>query len=153
MNQAAVPRMRAATEQDADDIRGLLAQSELPTADIETSKPEFIVADEGATLIAVGGLQRFGTTGLLRSLAVHASRRGTGLGRAMVQHLEQHARDEGLAELVLLTQTAQRFFEAQGYRVIDRGSAPDTVQGSEEFKSLCPQSACCMSKRLNEPSA
>ena len=61
--------------------------------------------------------------------------------------------DAGLIELILLTQTAQRFFEAQGYGVIERGNAPATVQESEEFKSLCPQSACCMSKRLSKPSA
>jgi amino-acid N-acetyltransferase len=73
------------------------------------------------------------------------------LGRALVQSLEQRARDEGVNELVLLTQTAQTFFEGAGYRVIERESAPPSVQSSEEFRSLCPQSACCMSKRLGEP--
>jgi hypothetical protein len=49
---------------------------------------------------------------------------------------------------VLLTQTAKRFFEHQGYRVIDRGEAPKDVQGSEEFRVLCPASATCMAKTL-----
>jgi amino-acid N-acetyltransferase len=140
--------LRTAVERDADDIRALLEQSALPTADIATSRPGFIVAYEDATLVAVGGLQRFGTTGLLRSVAVFPTRRGHGLGRAIVQKLEQAARDMGLTELVLLTQTAQQFFAERGYRVIQRECASAAVRESEEFKSLCPQSACCMSKLL-----
>jgi N-acetylglutamate synthase-like GNAT family acetyltransferase len=49
---------------------------------------------------------------------------------------------------VLLTQTARDFFAHLGYRVIDRSEAPEEVQGSEEFRSLCPASATCMVKMI-----
>jgi amino-acid N-acetyltransferase len=49
---------------------------------------------------------------------------------------------------VLLTETAKTFFEREGYSVIDRASAPEPVRTSAEFRTLCPQSATCLSKRL-----
>jgi amino-acid N-acetyltransferase len=148
VNRPASFELRTATARDAEGIRALLEQSTLPTADIAASRPEFIVAYEDATLVAVGGLQRFGTTGLLRSVAVSPTRRGHGLGHAIVQRLEQTASDTGVTELVLLTQTAEQFFAQRGYRVIQRQCASAAVQESAEFRSLCPQSACCMSKTL-----
>ena len=139
---------RAATEQDAEPIRLLLESCALPTADLQQSQPEFTVACEGAAIVGVGGLERFSATGLLRSVAVSADHRGFGVGQAIVADLERRAFTSGLTELVLLTEAAQQFFESQGYRVIERARAPASVQGSAEFRSLCPQSACCMTKRL-----
>jgi amino-acid N-acetyltransferase len=84
----------------------------------------------------------------LRSVAVAPDRRGAGIGPRIVGYLEKRARTHELSELVLLTETAKGFFEAQGYRVIDRLRAPSSVQESEVFRSLCPSSAFCMSKRI-----
>jgi amino-acid N-acetyltransferase len=93
-------------------------------------------------------LQWFGKTALLRSVVVAPSARGKGLGQRVVQALEGAAREGNAALLVLLTLTAESFFERQGFRVIDRRSVPDDVQSSEEFRSLCPASAICMAKKL-----
>ena len=46
------------------------------------------------------------------------------------------------------TKTAAEFFARQGYQVIERSAAPQDMQGSEEFRSLCPSSATCMAKNL-----
>lgn len=140
--------VRAATEQDGPTIRSLLERCALPTADLGIANPDFLVACEGADICAAGAIEIFGRTGLLRSLAVAADRRGLGIGQALVAQLERRARESSLSELVLLTQTARRFFERQGYRVIERKDAPEAVQSSEEFRSLCPDSACCMAKNL-----
>jgi amino-acid N-acetyltransferase len=147
-NLGAPLQVRAATDRDMDNVRTLLDACALPTTDLAASRPEFIVACADTAVVGVGGLERFGTAGLLRSVAVHPELRGTGLGHAIVTRLEQHARDAGLTELVLLTQTAERFFQATGYHVIGRETAPTAVQMSEEFRGLCPQSAVCMAKRL-----
>ncbi len=53
-----------------------------------------------------------------------------------------------IERLILLTQTAAAFFARYGYQVIGRSEAPADVQGTEEFRSLCPSSAACMAKRL-----
>ena len=146
------PLLRTGTERDAAHIHALLERSGLPTSDLEVSQPQFIVLCEGARIIAAGALQRFGSIALLRSVAVEPHLRGSGLGRMLVQELERRACACDVSQLVLLTQTATRFFEHQGYRVIDRQQVPQAVQGSEEFRSLCPASATCMVKMLAEPS-
>lgn len=140
--------VRAATDQDGLVIRSLLESCALPTADLESAQPRFLVAYQGNVLCAAGAIEPFGRAGLLRSLVVAADRRGLGIGQALVTELERLAHAQSLRELVLLTQTARGFFERQGYRVIDRKDAPPAVQSSEEFRSLCPDSACCMAKTL-----
>ena len=143
-----MPGLRAADSQDTQGIRLLLERNGLPTSDLASSRPEFIVAHDGAELIGAGALERFGAVALLRSVVVAADRRGTGLGQRIVQEIEQRARYSGIEQLVLLTQTAAPFFERHGYRVIERGAAAPAVQASEEFRSLCPASSVCMSKAL-----
>lgn len=99
-------------------------------------------------MIAAGALQRFGSSALLRSVAVAADRRERGLGEAVVCELERLARAARISRLILLTQTATDFFARRGYVFIDRDAAPAEVKGSEEFRSLCPSSAACMAKSL-----
>jgi amino-acid N-acetyltransferase len=142
------PQLRAADTQDAGAIRALLEGGGLPTSDLAASEPEFIVACEADSVVATGALQWFGSTALLRSVAVATSRRGAGLGRIIVQELERTAKATGATRLILLTQTAQRFFEHQGYLAIERHEVPEDLQRSEEFRSLCPASAVCMAKTL-----
>jgi len=138
----------AASADDLIAIRALLERSGLPTSDLESARPEFAVMREDGEVIAAGALQRFGSAALLRSVVVAPHRRGSGLGQAMVTGLEHIACAARISRLVLLTQTAAEFFARQGYRVIERGSAPEDMQGSEEFRSLCPSSATCMAKSL-----
>ena len=145
------PWLRTGTGRDASHIHALLERNGLPTSDLEASQPQFIVLCEGAQIIGAGALQRFGSIALLRSVAVEPQRRGSGLARMIVQELERRAYASDVAQLVLLTQTAKRFFEHQGYQVIDRQQVPQAVQASEEFRSLCPSSATCMVKMLAEP--
>jgi amino-acid N-acetyltransferase len=141
-------RVGPASAEDLIAIRALLERSGLPTSDLESARPEFAVVREGAQVIAAGALQRFGSSALLRSVVVAPDRRATGLGQAIVSELERLASAARISRLILLTQTATDFFARQGYRVIERSSAPKDMQGSEEFRSLCPSSATCMAKSL-----
>ena len=137
-----------ASAQDLLAIRELLERSGLPTSDLESAQPEFAVVRENGQVIAAGALQRFGSSALLRSVVVAADRRRSGLGQAIVSELERVARAAQISGLVLLTQTASEFFARHGYRVIERSTAPEDIQLSEEFRSLCPSSAICMAKSL-----
>ena len=137
-----------ASASDLIEIRALLESSGLPTSDLESARPEFVVIRENGRVIAAGALQRFGSSALLRSVIVAPGRRGGGLGQTIVNQLECVARAAQINRLVLLTQTAAEFFARHGYRVIERSTAPEDMQGSEEFRSLCPSSATCMGKRL-----
>lgn len=135
-----------ASAQDLMAIRELLERCGLPTSDLDSARPEFAVIRQDGQVVAAGALQRFGSSALLRSVVVTPDRRGSGLGRSVVSELEQLARVAHISQLFLLTQTAADFFARQGYRVVERSSAPKDVQGSEEFRSLCPSSAICMAK-------
>jgi amino-acid N-acetyltransferase len=140
--------LRAASEKDMPSVCALLESSGLPASDLLSSKPILIVACEGTRIVGAGGLESFGSAALLRSVVVTPELRGSGLGRTIVRELERIAGGARIGQLVLLTQTAQHFFERQGYRVINRDNAPRGVQGSEEFRLLCPASATCMAKTL-----
>lgn len=140
----------AAAEADQfDRIIALLEQAKLPTRDLTRASIDgFLVATEAGQVVAAVALERFGDVGLLRSLVVARPYQRKGLGRAMVEALEQRARDLGIAHLGLLTETAGRFFDALGYRVGERADAPAAVQTSAEFAFICPASAVYMEKRL-----
>jgi len=142
------PEVGPASAQDLIAIRALLERSGLPTRDLESARPEFAVIHQDDEVIAAGALQRFGTSALLRSVVVAPDRRRSGLGRSVVRELERLARAAGISRLVLLTETAADFFARQGFRTIERSSAPEDMQASEEFRSLCPSSAICMGKNL-----
>jgi N-acetylglutamate synthase-like GNAT family acetyltransferase len=106
----------------------------------------FWVAELAGEVVGAIGLERYGDTGLLRSLVVAPSVRSRGIGAHLVDTLEREARALGIARLVLLTETAPAFFERRGYVVIERDAAPPPVRESAEFRSLCPATAVCMSK-------
>jgi amino-acid N-acetyltransferase len=140
---------RIAGPRDIAAITALLHANKLPVADLAESRPELIVFEEGAALVGVGGVQRFGEVALVRSVAIAESRQGTGLGSKLITELERHASANGVRQLVLLTQTAETFFAARGYSRIERTGLPADVLATAEFRSLCPASASCMSKQLD----
>lgn len=142
------PTLRAATTADADIIRHLLERNGLPTSDLATARPEFLIATRDGETLGIGALERFGGAALLRSVAVATEWRRSGVGRVLVTELERRARAAGIGELILLTLTAEDFFARLGYSAKDRAQVPPAVLDSAEFRSLCPASAVCMAKAL-----
>ena len=127
----------------------LLASNRLPIEDLDAEPHvELHVARDRDRVIGVIGLARYGSMGLLRSLAVAADHRGQGLGGRLVAHLEQRAIERGFGELFLLTETAAALFERHGYRRIERDRVPAELRTSAEFRSLCPATAICFVKGL-----
>jgi arsenate reductase len=142
-------RIRSATAADRDALLALLAQAALPTGDLDAaSMAQFRVAADDGRLLGAVAVEPFSGIGLLRSLAVAPSARHRGLGAALVAAAERAAVEAGIAELFLLTPTAQCFFERLGYALIPRDGAPASVQAHAQFRSLCPASAVCMRKSL-----
>lgn len=144
--------LRSARPSDWPDVRRLLDDAGLPRADLtERDMRDFLVADAGGTPVGAVGLQQTGHIGLLRSLVVAPSRRGSGSGSRLVAALEARARELGVGELWLLTIDAGEFFAGLGYRPRRRSSAPPAIRDSAEFSSLCPADAAIYSKRLPGP--
>lgn len=144
-----MPTLRQATAGDWPAIRALLVDNGLPVDDLGPDRLDgFLVAEDGAELAGLVGLQVFGTIGLLRSLVVAERARRDGLGGKLVGALEAAAETAGLRELWLLTIDADRFFRRQGFDVVDRAFAPESIRATEEFAGLCPESAFLMMKAL-----
>jgi amino-acid N-acetyltransferase len=78
----------------------------------------FLVARRVGRVIGSVGVERYGLSALLRSLAVAPEYRGQGLGRALVERPLQEAREQGVKRIVLLTETAPEFFPKFGFRHI-----------------------------------
>ena len=142
----ATPWIHAATTVDFAAASAFLSSAGLPTADLAASAPYLWIARASTDVAGIVGLEVYGTAGLLRSLAVAVGSRRDGLGTRLVDRAEQEARGLGLAELVLLTETAAEFFAGLGYRVVARESVPAAIRSSEQFRALCPDSAICMRK-------
>lgn len=130
-------------------IRALLEGSDLPVKDLSPgSLPRFFGIEVDGGLAGIVGLERHERAGLLRSLVVAPAHRGTGMGQALVAHLEHTARSEGVEELWLLTTTAEPFFRRVGYQAGGRATAPEGIRNSTEFRDICPSTAICMHRTL-----
>ncbi len=138
---------RDALPDDWPQIAALLTSVDLPLDGAEAHLDSFLVAFGGGRLAGVAGLERYGSSGLLRSVAV--AERGTGLGLELVRRLLDRATAEGLTRIVLLTTTAANYFPRFGFRRITRQDVPLAVQESIEFKSACPVSATVMELPLS----
>ena len=138
-----------ASAQTEPSIKSLLRDCELPSDDIRATHLEnfFVIKDSDQILGSVG-LEICGEFGLLRSLALSESLRGQGIGTRLVKHIEEYARSQKINSVYLLTTTADQFFTRIGYQTIARENAPETVQETTEFQSICPASAVCMCKQL-----
>jgi amino-acid N-acetyltransferase len=149
MNPPSLPTIRRGKVADLAAVLRLLQGAGLPTDDM-TSAPGlhlWVLAIE-ESLVGVIGLERFGAGALLRSLAIAPDSQRRGLGQLLVAQIENDARADGVEQLVLLTESAQGFFEGLGYEVVDRGYVSEDLKQSAEFRSLCPASAVCMRKSL-----
>ena len=130
-------------------VKKLLAESDLPTADITAQHlTHFFGYGQGSDLDGVVGLELYGGEALLRSLAVSPGRRASGIGSRLVAHAERYAQDRGVQALYLLTTTAESFFRRLGYARLAREEAPAAIKATQEFSGICPQSSAFMVKHL-----
>ena len=149
MTDLHMPNLRDARPTDWDTVGRLLAESGLPVEDLGTDRLDgFLVAEDGDDVVGLIGLEVLGTTGLLRSLVVAKEARRAGLGGKLVGSLESAAQTAGIKELWLLTIDAEKFFERQGFSIVDREIVPDTIRRTDEFGALCPDTAYLMMKSL-----
>lgn len=140
--------LQRADERMLSYVETLLEENGLPSQDVRSTSASFYVGYVGDDPIGVGGIERDGPDGLLRSVVIEASAREEGFGTALCEALETAARADGDETLYLLTTTATEFFAARGYVVIDRTAVPASIHQTTEFDELCPTTATCMTKSL-----
>jgi amino-acid N-acetyltransferase len=136
--------IRRATIADWPQVAELLTNAQLPLDGAQAHLSDFVLALRDRELIGCAGLERYGEAALLRSVAVRAEERGSGVGRALVEAALAQARAGGIRQIILLTETARAYFLRFGFREISRAEAPEAVKASAEFTTACPQSATVM---------
>ena len=142
--------MHISSNPTMDQVLRLLAQCGLPSDDILPEYlPNFVLARDGESDVGVAGLQILGSTALVRSVAVVPTHRSRGLGTKLLAAIEQRARSQGVKQLFLLTNDAQTFFMAHGYRESPRSLAPAEIRGCSQFASSCCGAATLMVKQVS----
>ncbi len=146
---------RTACAGDLSALVDLLEGCGLPADDLAPdSLAHFELAvDEAERIVGVAGFDRASADALLRSLAVAPDWRGRGLGEQLVARREAaaQARSEepaGVNRLFLLTTSAADYFLRLGYHEVPRADVPAEIAAHAQFRSLCPASARCLSRRL-----
>jgi len=98
----------------------------LPRTEFEMAENirDFIVAFDGERLAGCGALHFYtASSGEVRSLAVDPMVKTKGIGRALVETLEEEARAQGLHSIFAFTYVAG-FFSKLGFEEVDRGELP-----------------------------
>jgi len=137
-----------ATAADYDVIVALLEEERLPLAGLHDHLYQILIARDGSRIVGCAALELYEEGALLRSVAVDAEHRGTGLGSDLTRAAIRLAEQNRVPAIYLLTTTAERFFPRFGFDVIDRADVPDSVKTSAEFAGACPSSAIVMRKVL-----
>lgn len=140
--------LQRADEASLTYVETLLKENGLPAQDVHAKPDCFYIGYDDDSRVGIGGIERYDSVGLLRSVVIEQSARGNGFGAALCEKLERQARTEGVETLYLLTTTASEFFADRGYVTTERTGAPGVIRQTTEFDEFCPTSATCMKKRL-----
>lgn len=120
----------------------------LPIDDLDDALACYELCD-GLDLLGWAALDRRGADALLRSVVIPPAGRGLGIGSDLITRLMDIAAGEGIERLWLLTETAEPFFARLGFARVPRESAPAPIRETSEFRTVCPASAACMTRRLS----
>ncbi|EJL01874.1 MULTISPECIES: arsenic resistance N-acetyltransferase ArsN2 [Pseudomonas] len=131
-----------------DSLMESLRAEGLPYADLHEPERHFFAFHQDDQPVGYVGVEGSTADRLLRSFLIFPSHRGGGLGSEALKSVEALLVGHGVKSLHLLTNTAAPFFERHGFEHRDRAAAPSAIQGTLEFRSLCPATASYMTKRI-----
>lgn len=137
---------------DAADLPALLAlldAASLPQDGIADHIGSALIARNGDEILGCAALEIYGSSALLRSVAVAPTAQGSGLGTQLVYSALALAEDRHIRRVYLLTETAADYFPRFGFAPITRQEVDPAVKQSVEFTSACPASALVMVKKMN----
>lgn len=125
----------AATTAELDDVLSLLSAVGLPLEGVAEHLDDFLLAtDERGQLLGCAGLERYGESALLRSVAVRGALKGAGIGSRLTARTLEHAKETGIKEVVLLTTTAREFFARRfGFADVSRSDYDARFSTSPEW--------------------
>lgn len=143
-------KLRPAEPDDREHIEKLLVDNNLPIADLSETLSCLYVCETATKQIGVAGLEQYHDVGLVRSVTIEKSARGNGYGTSVCNELLARARSMGISTVYLLTTTADDFFARLGFEEVARETVPTAIQQTSEFSDLCPVTAVCMKRNLDD---
>ena len=134
-----------------EKLQQFLKVNKLPFSDLKLEGSFFVgYHNESEQLVGSGGLEFYGTTALLRSIAVDEKFRGQLLGEKIIEDIIIKAKDSKIKDLYLLTETAHNYFLKKGFQDVPREKVPDVIKQTTEFAQVCPASAVVMKLTISE---
>jgi amino-acid N-acetyltransferase len=128
---ATIVRARLA---DWDELEAFIRSCGLPTEGLHDHLDTTLIARVQNVVAGASAVEVYPhSVGILRSVAVAKQLRGRGLGLTMVMRSLALARERKLAEILLLTDTAESFFAQFGFETIPRDSVPHGIETTTEF--------------------
>jgi amino-acid N-acetyltransferase len=134
---------------DLPALLTLLDAAGLPQDGITEHVGSALIARNGDEILGCAALEIYGSSALLRSVAVAPIAQGRGLGTQLVNATLALAEDRQIHRLYLLTETAADYFPRFGFAPIAREDVDPAVKQSVEFTGACPASALVMVKKMN----
>ncbi|MHA1994975.1 MAG: arsenic resistance N-acetyltransferase ArsN2 [Candidatus Hodarchaeales archaeon] len=131
---------------DLPEVLNLLTMVDLPVEGVKEQFQNFFIIRKDKTIVGCIGIEIYGNTALLRSLAVHPSFQGKGLGLQLVHKIEGYLTEKKSDSIYLLTETAENFFLNLGYSSIPRENVDPRIKQTIEFTTLCPASPVMIKK-------
>ncbi|NHJ40371.1 MAG: GNAT family N-acetyltransferase [Asgard group archaeon] len=135
--------IRPALLSDLQEIVLLLEEVNLPSDDVHSHLDNFLVWFDDSLRGCIG-LEIYNENALLRSAAVRSDSQGKGIGKKLTRAIIAYAKLVGVKNLYLLTTTAEKFFEKEGFENVNRDEVPESIKNTNEFSHLCPDTAICM---------
>jgi amino-acid N-acetyltransferase len=140
--------VRAATKLDLPGVLALLSEAKLPPDGADAWIDHFIVAERDVAVVGCAGLELYGDDALLRSVTTTPSVRGTGVGALLIERAADRARAMRIADLYLLTTSAETWFTRFGFERVSRDDVPEPVRQSVQFRLVTCSSATAMRRSL-----
>lgn len=139
-----------AREKDWPDIAKLLQDLGLPLDGAQEHINNYQLIRTGKELLGCAGLEIYGNSALLRSLAIRPEAQGLQYGTQLVKHMIIHARAADVKNLYLLTTDADAYFHKLKFKKIDTAKLPPELQASRQLQGACPASAIAMLLKIKK---
>jgi amino-acid N-acetyltransferase len=135
---------RQAQDADWPVMAGLLSGTGLQLVGAREHLRQFLVVLDEDGLFGCAGLELYGDTALLRSVAVAEPERGKGHGQMLVEKLLLKAQQDGVKTVIVLAHETEGFFRKFDFEEVRFDRLPAAIQDSMEFKFAKPDSTTAM---------
>ncbi len=113
------PQLRLATPADLPGIEALLATEMLPAMHISEWLETFWVLDRDGVIVGCAALEVYGPAGVIRSVVVAGSERGSGLGDLLSRTAIEEAQRRGVERLYLFTADKMPYWSRFGFEACE----------------------------------